>query len=546
MKYKFLILLFLLSTGVKSEATELELTEQEKQAQLNQQLIEAAKNNNINTLTKLLDQGADPKATDSEGRTALHWAAEKENREIVHKLTRLITNLDIQDSKGRTPFALATMSGYITVVRYLKEYGAHPNTRDINGETPLHYVTSNEYDIPNRSTLLEILLRYLGHEGIRITEQEQEKQAQLNQQLIEAAKNYDLNTLTDLLDQGADPKATDSKGRTALHWAASGPFKIVQKLTGFFTNVDIKDYEGRTPFALAVIKKNIQVLRYLKEHGANPNTRDIYGQAPLHYVVSNEYDIPNRSRLLEILLSYRVDLEITDNEGQTALIKAVQQAANDIHILNNTASLKNILIDKGANIHAKDNYGINVFMWAAWGGSLDVVKSLYNKEVEVYAKDDEGQTVAHWAARGGSLDVLKFLDENGVDIYAKDDKGRIPLHEAASQGHQNVVNFLAKQQGFYYVSEQDTVEETNKALAEHQGFDINAQDNKGRTPLWWAVHNGHFAMVQDLIKKGADVTKKVINKAIKTERIDILTVLKEAQAKQEAKDKCRSIVGGLS
>jgi len=35
------------------------------------------------------------------------------------------------------------------------------------------------------------------------------------------------------------------------------------------------------------------------------------------------------------------------------------------------------------------------------------------------------------------------------------------------------------------------------------GADVNAIDNQGRTPLWWAKHKGHKEIVELLRKHGA-------------------------------------------
>ncbi|KAF7240525.1 Ankyrin repeat domain-containing protein 54 [Varanus komodoensis] len=68
--------------------------------------------------------------------------------------------------------------------------------------------------------------------------------------LREAANSNDLETVQQLLEDGADPCAADDKGRTALHFASCNG--------------------------------NDHIVQLLLDHGADPNQRDGLGNTPLH------------------------------------------------------------------------------------------------------------------------------------------------------------------------------------------------------------------------------------------------------------------------
>ena len=74
-------------------------------------------------------------------------------------------------------------------------------------------------------------------------------------------------------------------------------------------------------------------------------------------------------------------------------------------------------------------------MPAACGGHLDVVKFLIDKGADVKAKDNTGRTALTYAALRGNLDVVKFLIEKGLDVKARDKVGRTVLDECC-QGRQ--------------------------------------------------------------------------------------------------------------
>ena len=59
---------------------------------------------------------------------------------------------------------------------------------------------------------------------VNTTKLTQTQQKELNDRLIDAAKNEDIKNVRELLANGADVDAKDKNGETALHWAACDAF----------------------------------------------------------------------------------------------------------------------------------------------------------------------------------------------------------------------------------------------------------------------------------------------------------------------------------
>jgi len=95
--------------------------------------IEAAKNGEIERL--LLVKNIDITARDSEGMTALIWAARRGRKRAIEALLFIKPNLeiDIRDNNGQTPLIWAARRGYRNVVQLLLNNGADPNSKDIYG-----------------------------------------------------------------------------------------------------------------------------------------------------------------------------------------------------------------------------------------------------------------------------------------------------------------------------------------------------------------------------------------------------------------------------
>lgn len=84
-------------------------------------------------------------------------------------------------------------------------------------------------------------------------------------------------------------------------------------------------------------------------------------------------------------------------------------------------------------------------MWAAWAGSLEVVKLLVSYEADPHFCNKDGCSSAHWAAAGGNVDVCKYLyEEVGVDFDEPDNSGKVPLNHAIDYGHDDVVKWILK------------------------------------------------------------------------------------------------------
>ncbi|KAI1239160.1 hypothetical protein IHE44_0012272 [Lamprotornis superbus] len=105
--------------------------------------------------------------------------------------------------------------------------------------------------------------------------------------LREAANSNDLDTVQQLLEDGADPCAADDKGRTALHFAScNGNDHIVQLLLDHGADPNQRDGLGNTPLHLAACTNHVPVITTLLRGGARVDALDRAGRTPLHLAKS--------------------------------------------------------------------------------------------------------------------------------------------------------------------------------------------------------------------------------------------------------------------
>jgi ankyrin repeat protein len=123
---------------------------------INDALFEAAKENNLLEVRRLLRAGADVDAKDQHGWTPLYWACGHEHVQVVKELMEHGADIEADTSHGLTPLHCACSRGHVAVVNELlspndsngattnsilgkrKSRGANIEAKTNQGNTPLH------------------------------------------------------------------------------------------------------------------------------------------------------------------------------------------------------------------------------------------------------------------------------------------------------------------------------------------------------------------------------------------------------------------------
>lgn len=110
-----------------------------------QPLVDAASRGDVETVRELLRGGADVNETQGDGMTALHWAADRGDRELAEVLIYAGSNLEAGTRIGHyTPLHIATRNGRADIVKALIQAKANVHAKTTNsGVMPIHLAAAS-------------------------------------------------------------------------------------------------------------------------------------------------------------------------------------------------------------------------------------------------------------------------------------------------------------------------------------------------------------------------------------------------------------------
>jgi len=129
---------------------------------------------------------------------------------------------------------------------------------------------------------------------------------------------------------------------------------------------------------------------------------------------------------------------------------------------------------------AKMEGDATTLMAAAYGGDDDVLSDLIQRGADLEAKDVDGYTALMYACNGAQMRAVEVLLDAGADVNARDKQNSTPTMFAAQHGHADIV----------------------KRLVDHGG-DLDARGEHGLTALGFARQNGHDEAARLLEQAGA-------------------------------------------
>ncbi len=258
-----------------------------------------------------------PAKKDGGGLTALVYAARENCMECAKTLVEAGADVNQRTFYGWTPLLVATQNRHYELGKYLLDHGANPNIPNKGGWTAIYLATDNRNieggDYPVRTPDMDHL------DFIKL--------------LI--AKGADVNARI----CGAESTPEECKGDST------------ETRTNFMMQWLFED--GATPFLRAAQSADVELMKLLLAHGANPKIYTAHDVTPLAVAsgigwvegVTYEWSPEQNIEAVKMCLDLGIDPNVADDEGRTALHGAAHKGRLEVIQL---------LVDHGANLDAHD------------------------------------------------------------------------------------------------------------------------------------------------------------------------------------------------
>lgn len=464
-----------------------------------------------------LNNGAKVNQLDQQGYSVLARAIINKQKNIIKLLIQHQAKLFKKD------FILSTYEDFIKLAEYndgilleknplLHIFAAYPNTLDMYQKTKL-LLETNKVELDDLSL-------YFGHNltPICVALIEENKKtvesfvrfgADVNFKLpkmayypystktpfLLAAQLGDIDSMVYMAAKRKIPNVSEEKcvpnfnivdesGNTVLHIAVSERRNnVFNRLFGKkFKNETIsiinrRNSTGSTALHIAAADGEVEIVRELLKHGADPQLLDSYGRLALHLALSK--------------INHHIPIEIVERLAVSSYF------------------------------NKKDSFGKTPLMYAAHHGHMSACSLLFNlcrekfkDQMAEFLKmaDYSGYTLAHYASVAGELALIE--DSYSSDLNANENI--TPVHESACKDNIEAVknainnhNFNKDQsdyRGYTLLFAAAMCDSTNviRYLVEI-GASIEQRDKKGKTAIFHAVKKLSLLAFHLLLKNGANI-----------------------------------------
>jgi uncharacterized protein len=192
----------------------------------------------------------------------------------------------------------------------------------------------------------------------------------LNEQMLQAALNSDLDTVEKLVSQGANINYNDAWGNSAVFSAA---WEGNTKALDLFYNLGAKiSFDDGNLLCNAAYNGKVDSVEWLLKNGENANfSFTNTGENALHYAISKTSEINDRAEIVKVLIAAGTDVNKKTLVGKPTLCfmrDAYLKGETPLHraaAYGNVAIIK-MLLDAGAGPSIKDANGDTPISWGSW------------------------------------------------------------------------------------------------------------------------------------------------------------------------------------
>ena len=411
----------------------------------------------------------------------------------------------------------AVEKGRVCYLESLFKNGVETNEKKVNGWALIHTAVSS-----NQVKVVNLLIQH----GANVNVQATDKVSGLDnlETPLHLATFIGNDEIAKLLSRNGAKVDVSVEGVTPFHMAViNNDLEIVNMILEKTNNVDPQDENGFTPLHRAIWNRKVEVAKLLISKGANIEAVAKQDLRPIHVAI-----LCGSLELMEILIKNgaTVDAQVSIGSTNRHIDTTVQPPSKvkskrslkltPLHLTVSLSSMRG-LFKVGSKIE-------NVWSSMINGSkkqncSYEVLEKVRIKMVQLLLKNDAKieevtdlkQTPLLLAAKNGFFEIGKFLIQHGANVNVKDHQEFTPLHHAIMSTQIEFAKLLLNNgslvetpgNGNQPIHEARNIEAL-RLLIDH-GANVNAKDLQSNSPIDSAMKRDAVDVLKLLIEKGANI-----------------------------------------
>jgi ankyrin repeat protein/tetratricopeptide (TPR) repeat protein len=332
----------------------------------------AMENGKGKMLKYLLSRGASP---NSFGREpfAIHTAAKKGYRDMLHIVLDFKVDVDSQDVQGRTAIFWAACNGHGIILDDLLAKRGDPSISHVSGLTPFHMAASKGH--------INILKRLLDLSRSNLSTTTKVGWTPLHV----TAEGASLEAVQFLLSSSADPNIATAPSTVLQEAIIARSLEVVESVLAAGVDINAQSRRGFTALDTAVQTNQIEMVDFLLQHGAKSGNRIMLEVTALH-IATEVNNIPITKRLLQ--------------EKTTEIDAQAAHGLTSLHLASGKGHLNmvKLLLREGADANLTDSFGGTALSYAVRAFADDVVSVLLPLTQNPLSLDCFGRSCPDWAS----------------------------------------------------------------------------------------------------------------------------------------------------
>ena len=402
--------------------------------------------------------------------TLFQFIKNNKNQQFIEYLSNLNPtefDINIKDEHNNYLIFFAIMTNNRSVLKKILEFNVRFDVLDTEGYSLLYYPIKFHYP-----EIIDILLaKDQELVGVSIKDM---KDAKGYTPILYAIRYNNHHALQELLNVNADVTYKNSKHMNALHLAVlKKDIMIVKMIITYIKNVNVKTITGDTALHYACTYQLFDIIQILLKHGADPNIYEYENNLyPIYYsVIQNDIDIT------KLLITAGYNIQNQDIDGNTIIHYAILY--NHIHIIDfifsqfevkkystfyteNITDRKNLgesesLTNIGPTTYYIDPTLVNIngltilhlFLYNYIESYIPYIQKIIIK-ASLDIQDNLGNTPLHLLIENNLWDIFSdILITKPLNIYVKNNDGKSVFDQIKISSIEKFTDILMKSYSFY-------------------------------------------------------------------------------------------------